>query len=300
VTWLNHVWHDSFICDTAHSCVTWLIHMQHDSFIGGMTQWNILWLITGCRKPTGCLQVIFRERATNYKALCEKEPLITGLFCGSYRSFFAKEPQITGLFCGKWPVKIRHSMGLRHPVVICNLKRQLLYSPFICDMTHSYTKMTHSYATWLIYMRHNSFTCAMTHSHLGTLEMLSPLLMTCLLRVRYDLFIYDVTDLHVTWLLHAKWLMHTCHDSFTAWNVENTAHHSHDLFICDMTHSYAMWLNYMWRDSFMRNDKSMCAMTHSHLETSKMLPRHSIKIGTCVWHKIYVKIYIYIHTHTWI
>jgi len=31
------------------------------------------------------------------------------------RSFFAKEPVIIGLFCGKWPIKIRHSVGLRHP-----------------------------------------------------------------------------------------------------------------------------------------------------------------------------------------
>ena len=34
----------------------------------------------------------------------------------SCRSFLAKEPLITGLFCGKWPIKIRHPMGLRHSV----------------------------------------------------------------------------------------------------------------------------------------------------------------------------------------
>ena len=32
------------------------------------------------------------------------------------RSFFAKEPLIIGLFCRKWPVKIRHPMGLGRPV----------------------------------------------------------------------------------------------------------------------------------------------------------------------------------------
>jgi len=32
------------------------------------------------------------------------------------RSIFAKEPPIIWLFCGKWPLKIRHPMGLRHPV----------------------------------------------------------------------------------------------------------------------------------------------------------------------------------------
>ena len=34
----------------------------------------------------------------------------------SCRFFFAKKPLIIGLFCGKWPVKIRHPMGLRHSV----------------------------------------------------------------------------------------------------------------------------------------------------------------------------------------
>jgi len=31
-------------------------------------------------------------------------------------SFFAKEPLIIGLFCGKRSIKMRHPMGLRHPV----------------------------------------------------------------------------------------------------------------------------------------------------------------------------------------
>jgi len=34
----------------------------------------------------------------------------------SCRSFFAKEPLIIWLFCGKWPMKIRHPVGLRHSV----------------------------------------------------------------------------------------------------------------------------------------------------------------------------------------
>ena len=36
----------------------------------------------------------------------------------SCRSFFAKEPLIIGLFCEKWPKKIRHPTGLRHPVIV--------------------------------------------------------------------------------------------------------------------------------------------------------------------------------------
>jgi len=65
-TWLIH------ICDMAHSymrrdsltCATWLIHVWHDSFM--CETWY-----TGWPRPTKCLKlhVIYRKRATNYRAL---------------------------------------------------------------------------------------------------------------------------------------------------------------------------------------------------------------------------------------
>ena len=42
----------------------------------------------------------------------------------SCRSIFAKEPQIIGLFCAEWPIKMRHHMGLRHPVHNTRYKRK--------------------------------------------------------------------------------------------------------------------------------------------------------------------------------
>ena len=39
------------------------------------------------------------------------------------RSLSAKEPLVIGLFGGKWPVKMRHPMGRRHPVWVCTDKK---------------------------------------------------------------------------------------------------------------------------------------------------------------------------------
>jgi len=39
----------------------------------------------------------------------------------SHRSLFAKEPLIIGLFCTQRPLKIRHPMGLCHPVSPCKV-----------------------------------------------------------------------------------------------------------------------------------------------------------------------------------
>jgi len=44
------------------------------------------------------------------------EDLYDSLSC---KSFSAEEPLIVGLFCGKWPITIRHPVGLRHPVLPC-------------------------------------------------------------------------------------------------------------------------------------------------------------------------------------
>jgi len=49
VTWLLHVWHDSFTYNMTHSHMTWLNHMWHDSFMCDVTLCvYVKWLIHMC------------------------------------------------------------------------------------------------------------------------------------------------------------------------------------------------------------------------------------------------------------
>ena len=93
--------------------------------------------------------------------------------------------------------------------------------------------MTHSYETWLIHMRHDSFIRDMTHSY-----------ETWLIRMWHDSFICDVTHSYVKWPIHMK---HDCNASM------QDGRQGCIVVICDMTYSYETWLIHMWHDSFIWN-----------------------------------------------
>ena len=63
-----------------------------------------------------CLKKIPRYLAVQNQIGCLGRRPISNRTVLSRRSFSTKEPLIIRLFCGKWPIKIRHSMDLRHPV----------------------------------------------------------------------------------------------------------------------------------------------------------------------------------------
>jgi len=136
----QYIWHDSFIHMTrlvyalwrdSFIPMIWLVHksdmtlwyMRRDPFI------QVIWLINTCATTH---PYIWHTPFINLTW-----PIHTGWrrpieYLISCRSFFAREPLMKGLFCGKWPVKIRHPMGLCHSV-------QVPWLINIYDMTDLYT-----------------------------------------------------------------------------------------------------------------------------------------------------------------
>ena len=108
----------------------------------------------------------------------------------SRRSLFAKEPLMIGLFYGKWPIKMKHPMGLRHPVASWLLRIVNSSIAAVCESrscTHTYTHTyqpyiyTHTHIHIHIYplTQHTTRTHAHTDTHAQNMRPLQSLRYLC-------------------------------------------------------------------------------------------------------------------------
>jgi len=169
----------------------------------------------------------------------------------------AQKPLITGLFCGKWPMKIRHPMPLRHPVLhvphrhesrltcecvvshICDpcllhtwdmTRAHATRDPFICETWHIHTW----HMSFFLYMGHAAFTCETWFvSH-----------------VRHDSFIRETRLAHMWPTTHSNvthdspecetWLTHAWHMTLSCVSDDTHSHVRQDSVICET------WLIQTW------------------------------------------------------
>jgi len=248
---------------------------------------NALCDFTGWRRSIGCLklQVIFRKRATIYRALlwkmtCEDEASCDSLYATLYPDLTSRLP-VTACCCPTWFIFMQHTATHCNKTACCCAK----WFIFMRDVTESYAwRDSVICVTWLI---------DLLDVHVYD--------MTIFIHVRYVSLAWHSSFLCVTCVILMCDMTHSYvwHDS-----IHSCAWHASLLCViwlthmCNMTHSYA-WRDsfFMWHDSFLHVTWliRMSDMTHAY-EWHDSFLRVTCLILTCnmthsyVWHDSFLRV----------
>ena len=180
--WLSHVIHmneSCYTCEwvTSHMSMSHVTHVNESCRI---CEWVIskMWMshVTHVNKSCRICERVMSHMWTSHVTHVNESCRIQGgedpqdvLNC---RSFSAKEPLIIGLFCGNLHIKIRHPMGLRHPVwkECCSNHIRAIQKR---DMSHMYESchtctwvMSHMWTSHVTHVNESCHTCEWVMSHI--------------------------------------------------------------------------------------------------------------------------------------
>ena len=220
----------------------------------------------------------------------------------SCRSLSAKAPVIIGFFCGKWPVKIRHPMGLGTSVKNVIHHTHIWISHDLYQWVKSYTnesylicrkvrkKVIHTYEQVMTYtMSHVLYECV--RFDMGVLRLIG------MCHVLYEWVMSEREKPKTTWAaVEKRWRI----DQMTSQGHSElmpASCHTYEWVMSHINESCLVWMSHVTRmnESFQGHSESMpqsCLLRMSHV------PRMNESDHTYEW--VMSRMNEPYHTHEWV